>query len=159
METIAEARLYLRENLNVGATCPCCKQYVKLYKRKITGVTAAGLVILYRRNMRIGWNDYVCIPDLLTEKKYTDVTKLFYWDLIEPLIGKREEGSKRVGYWRLTQKGREFVEGKIAIDKNVFVYNNKVYRRSEEKATIKDCLGLKFDYEELMSDVKEPELF
>ena len=159
METIEQARLYLRENLNTGTTCPCCKQMVKLYKRKITGVTAAGLTILYRNNKRVGFMQYVSVPELLTDKKYTDVTKLYYWDLIEPLRSSREDGSKRVGMWRMTQKGIDFVEGKIAVDKNVFVYNNKVYRRSEEKATIRDCFGLKFNYEELMSDVKEPELF
>lgn len=159
METIEQAKIFLRENLNAGATCPCCKQLVKLYKRKITGATAAGLIILYRNNRRVGFDQYISVPEILTDKKYNDVTKLYHWGLIEPLLARREDGSKRVGMWRMTQKGIAFVEGRISVDKNVFVYNNKVYRKSEEKASIKDCLGDKFSYEDLMSDVKEPELF
>jgi hypothetical protein len=36
--------------------------------------------------------------------------------------------------------------------KNVFLYNNKIQGFSEETTTIKQALGDKFDFEELMSN-------
>ena len=33
--TLEEAKQFLRDRFENGAECPCCKQYVKLYKRKL----------------------------------------------------------------------------------------------------------------------------
>ena len=34
IETIKEGKEYLRKNFNEGVNCPCCNQFVKLYKNQ-----------------------------------------------------------------------------------------------------------------------------
>ena len=44
-----------------------------------------------------------------------DYAKLRYWDLIEPKPGTSDRGGRTNGFWRLTNKGRAFVNGEIAV--------------------------------------------
>ncbi|MCA9495771.1 MAG: hypothetical protein KC589_02420, partial [Nanoarchaeota archaeon] len=43
--TLEQAKKILRESIEKdGATCPCCNQFVKAYKRKITSSMAYSLI-------------------------------------------------------------------------------------------------------------------
>ena len=48
MNTIAEAKQYLRKNFKEGTVCPCCDKYVKAYKRKLNSGIARALIIMYK---------------------------------------------------------------------------------------------------------------
>lgn len=157
MTTIEEAKQFLRENWGGKIVlCPCCKQSVKLYERKITSSMAYGLILLYRYFRLSPHNAYVHIENYFKELKIAssirgDMVKLKYWGLIERSFGIRSDGSFRNGYYRITEKGTQFVLGGFQVPRCVKLFNNKFYGFSEEMTTIKEALGDKFNYRELMN--------
>ncbi len=152
METLSEAKEYLRNNWESGVECPCCSQLVKKYKRKLNSGMAYGLIEVYKFNKENGF-DWIHINELLQRKiamAQLEVPKLKYWGLIEHKEFSDNPDTKSSGYWRITLKGREFVEGRISVYKHVFVYNGKCQGFSDELTDIHEALGNKFKYPELM---------
>ena len=82
-----------------------------------------------------------------------DFAKLKFWKLLERQIGERDDGSARNGYWKITQKGYDFISGKAKIPKFINLYNQKFYGYAGELIDIKEALGNKFNYSELMGGV------
>jgi hypothetical protein len=154
--TLKEAKDVLRAEWNEGIECPCCTQFVKLYKRKITSSMAYALILLYRyfeANPDQEWvhmNDYLNTLDIPFPVKSGDNAKLRYWDLLEEKPEQRDDGSNRAGYWKLTELGREFVEGEITVRSHAKVFNSKSYGLTGVDVTIHEALGNKFNYDELM---------
>jgi hypothetical protein len=127
-----------------GTECPACEQHVQVYKRKIHASMAAMLIAMYRKAPVGTW---IYLPDL--PQKSRDGTGLAFWGLIEEERQRREDGG-RAGYWRVTWKGRRFVEGHVPVRKYAYVYNGRVLTHEGEHVYIENCLGNKFDYRELM---------
>lgn len=65
--------------------------------------------------------------------------KLRHWGLIE--AGER-------GEWRPTQRGVDFLEGRITVPKRVYVFNNEKRDESEEQVSARAALE-SFDYKEM----------
>lgn len=148
--SLKEAKKYLSDNFKDGADCPCCGQFVKKYKRKLNASMARTLIAIYR----VGGNWLHVKNHLRTLRLQNshDWTLLKYWDLIEPCIGLREDGSKRNGYYRITSKGKLFVESKVSVEKYVFLFDGKFLGFGKDKLiNIKDALGSKFNYDGLMA--------
>jgi hypothetical protein len=89
-----------------------------------------------------------------------DYAKLQYWGAIEEDAGRRADGSSRVGYWRITQIGAQWVTRSIRLPRYVRVYNSSAlgpptpYTKSGRLTSpvgIDDALGNKFDYDKLMA--------
>jgi len=175
METIKEAKAFLRENFEKGCKCPCCDSSVRLYKRKLNSGMALFLIGLYKLYMNNRGYEPVGVSSLSIkrgepifppEKFYQNkevfeimnikVTSLDYsvlkhFGLIESRVA--ENGKKDSGYWKLTGAGKDFiyyVGTPPTVPKHVFLYNNKRQGFSDETTTIKEALGDKFDYSELM---------
>lgn len=146
---VSEAREILldRENLEEGSDCPCCGQYVKSYRRNISGTIASLLIAAYQK---YGLKSFRPIDEF--GKNSPDFVKLRYWDLLKEVDPEayRDDGSNRTGKWRLTLGALQFVRGSSTRPKYAVIYNNKFLRFEGEPVTIRDCLGKKFDYEELM---------
>ena len=54
-----------------------------------------------------------------------DFHKFRYWEIVE--AGINDDSQKRdAGTWRITEKGRAFVEERITVPKLAYVYNRKV---------------------------------
>jgi hypothetical protein len=136
--TLGEARQWLRDRVAKGAECPCCTQYAKIYRRKLNSGMAISLIRMYRAG-GTGWVDVTIeIP-----ARHREEGKLRYWDLVEP-------GTTR-GVWKVTPKGEEFVKEEIKVPSHVDIYDDKMLRLVGDPIGIRDALGSKFDYEELMS--------
>lgn len=149
METIKEAKDFLRASYVRGATCPCCGLFVKLYKRKMGSVMARCLIRLSHLD------GYVHVREIvqgISDTGTNDFSKLLYWGLIEELPNK-DAKKKTSGYWRITPKGRDFVNRRIMVPRHVFVFNAVALKFSDETTSIIDALGAKFDYHELMRGV------
>lgn len=87
-------------------------------------------------------------------------TKPKYWDLIEEMPRDMDprvvEGvTKTSGNWRLTLRGKLFVEGKITIQEKAILFNKKCYGYTGKMATISDCLKKPFNYQELWEGTSE----
>lgn len=152
METIKEAKAHLRANFEKGVECPCCAQRVQQYKRKLNSGMALFLIGLWKLHNRQGLHRFHSSKDILSTMGLTatslDYSVLKHFDLIEPRLA--EQGKKDSGYWKMTLKGGAFTTLKIASPKHVFLYNNKRQGFSDETITIKEALGEKFDFDELM---------
>lgn len=157
--TLSAARDWLRNRVEAGAHCPCCSQYAKVYARTVTSTMAYALICIYHyfaENPEASW---LHVPDYLTRVcrvgptvRGGDWAKLTAWGLLEMRELDREDGSPRNGYYRITEKGKEFVRGTIALPRYALFYDGRVLRLDDDRRiTIGTALGKRFDYAELMS--------
>lgn len=150
--TLREVRDWLRTQAQDGAKCPCCRQNVKIYKRSLSNAPARTMIALYRHDAH---RDFVFLPPILDGMKGTPhqggyCTLGHYWDLLEQAEGIREDGSSRVGWWKLTDLGARFVRGAATVPKYAHIYNGRRLRLDGPEVTIRQALGRKFNYDDLM---------
>lgn len=143
--SLGDARDELRELVREGHRCPLCTQFVKVYRRKLTGSMAYMLTRMYRT----GRTDYVHLPSLREGDGSMDTTMAQYWGLIEEEKARRPDGG-RAGWWRITALGERFVRVHLRVPKYALVYDGRCLGMDGDLVSIIDCLGDKFDYRELM---------
>lgn len=156
MDTLQKAKDDLRENFDVGSECQCCGQFVKRYKRALNSSMSGMLIAVYINSGR----EYVHVNKLLSKNPRFrsvagggDFTKLAHWGLVEQQLGKRADGSKRNGWWRVTQRGEDFINQKILVASHVYLYNGNFIGYEEKSISILKSLGKKFNYDELMAGI------
>ena len=167
--TLTEATNYLRENFDKGAKCPCCGQFVKRYKRKLNASMAYVLILIDRWDRCPMVGDYVQGGEYLHVPSYLawsarrnpvmaaairgDWAKLKHWNLLAEWDTKRDDGSKRAGYYKMTSLGRAFVKGEIHAAAHIYMYNEDAQVDPDAPLiSIRDALGVKFSYDELMKE-------
>ena len=163
--SLEDAKKWLRARFSKGAPCPCCQQFVKLYKRSLSKSSAYVLLLMARYYNRVGVNpqDWLHVPSYVAEVAVGnprraaavrgDWAKMKHWGLIEEKPETRADGSPRVGYWRLTELGRKFVNREVKIPACIYLYNGELMQRAvEEQITIDDALSTDFSYSEIMGD-------
>lgn len=161
--TLEDAKKWLRARFGKGATCPCCRQYVKLYKRALSKSSAYVLLLMSCYFRGDSAEEWLHVPSYIAEMAGDnprraaavrgDWAKLKYWGLIEEKPDVRADGSPRVGYWKLTPLGRQFVNRQVMVPAYVYLYNGEPLQRTvEEMITIDDALGTEFSYAEIMGD-------
>lgn len=131
-----------------GFTCPCCSQYVRLYKRSFNSNMGLALTFLYKSN------GFVHLEDEMAKNGYKrcgDASYLVWYGFVEKLPLKREDNSKRNGYYKITGRGIMFMEGKITAKEKFLMYNNKCEGFDGKDITIQEALGTKFSFQKLMS--------
>lgn len=157
---IAAAKKKVRDGASAGCTCPVCGQYVKLYKRKLNSQMAHFLCRLYAVTKETGkqWHHVRSFLEA-GHKASSDGTYLRYWRMIEPMPKAdapeppdEKKTRKSMGYWRITNFGKTFAEGLSRVRAHVLVMAGKCEGFSEEKIDIREALGSKFDYAELMGE-------
>jgi hypothetical protein len=162
--TLSTAREFVRgaSQTNQADSCPCCGQYAKVYKRHITGAMACALIQIYRYYWRRSWSDeWLHVPKHLAALRFApgvqaswhggDWSKLRYWELITPKPDERADGSTRVGFYKITDLGRGFVERKMEVPKYAFIYAQTFLGLALPYITIEDALGSAFSYNDLMN--------
>lgn len=164
--TLEQAKAWLRARFNDGADCPCCHQHVKLYKRPLNAAMAYVLFLVYR------WHtgktagglpnpEWLHVPGHIAKEVAGnprraaavrgDWAKLTHWGLLEAQASKRDDGSKRTGYYRITERGIAFVRGMCTVQSYIYIYNETMLDRPiMERTSFRECLGLKFNYDDLM---------
>jgi hypothetical protein len=145
--TLEEARNGLQEALSQGdgALCPCCGQHAKVYKRKLNTEMAVWLIWLAKQ--------FTIQPDWVDVKETRlrggDYGKLVHWGLAVQCTN--ENPKKRTsGLWKPTELGLQFARGAISVPSHVYLYNNEVKGFSDTSTTIREALGNRFNYSELM---------
>ena len=146
-KTLAEAKQYLRDNFKTGTECPCCGKYVKAYKRKLNAGMARALIIIYKLtkdgNSVHVQSEFTKLGLRATTMDYAYLEK---WSLIE------QSGSN--GYWKITQRGKEFVEDDIDLPEYALVYNGNVYKWADNLVNIETALTEEFDLDEIIKIVE-----
>jgi hypothetical protein len=135
----------VKRGLREAKHCPCCGQLCKLYRRKLNSNMAVFLISLVREFRLTGqWVHY-------KKCHFTgrDYSYLLIWGLA--MTGEDDSGEKRTsGFWKPTQLGLDFVDGEIEVASHVFLFDNEVQGFSPEFVSIREALGNKFNYTELM---------
>jgi len=146
-KTLEEAKRWLRANWDEGVHCPACGQDVKRYKRKLSSGMATALIRLYHKS---GGNtlEWVHISEL-QPLNGGEFAQLKRWQFIDEHLNE-DETKRTSGTWRMTNRGIDFVRGKIKARSHVWTYNGKTVGWSDEHITIQQALGDKFNYTELM---------
>jgi hypothetical protein len=154
--SIKDAREYVKTGRIEGVYCPCCGQLAKVYRRQVHSTIARMLIrayLLYKNSVTPGRYFHLSyVIDGISSTGINDFSKLVYWDLIEEKEKDPTQTERRTsGYWRITEKGINFVLGNTLIDKYALIYDNMVLGFEGQKVNMKDCLGKRFNYEELMN--------
>jgi hypothetical protein len=146
--SLGEARDTLRDLVEDGHECPCCRQFARIYRRSIHASMASALVKLHQAAPVGTW---LTIADHLEHRELADAGKLAYWNLIAPDLETRDDGSARTGVWKVTAHGAAFVRGEIEVPRYARVYAQRCLGLVGPYVSIRFCLGKAFDYDELMN--------
>lgn len=151
--TLAEARDWLRSRLRSGEgdQCPCCRQRVQIYRRTINNQMALALIEMYlmEKNGNITLGDFIHVRKDLRSKSH-EVAQAEWWGLIES-DGARQDAGQRSGRWRLTDRGRQYVRGRLTIPRYALRFDGKTIGFDQtEMVTIQDALGQTFDLNGLL---------
>lgn len=148
---IAELRDDLKQKAaDKGCECPVCGQFAKVYRRSVNSTMANMLIRAYNEFHR----EWFHISDIGMGKGAGsgDFSKLQYFDLIQREDHNAgDQGKKTSGRWRITEFGVLFIQKQVYIQKYALVYNAEKLGYEGEHITIDECLGDKFDYNQLMA--------
>jgi len=139
--------------------CPACQQTVKVYKRALNKPMAQILGIIHAYYKLHSLEEWLHVDEHLKSYKINCryYSLLRFWGLIEQKDGLRPDGSNRLGYWRITEKGKMFVEGQIKVPKFFYMFNQGVEESLGELGFSADEIGFKqiveegkaFDYRDI----------
>lgn len=142
---LEEARRNTMSKSQEGIECPCCDQFVKVYKRKLNTNMALYLIRLY--NLGDG---VFHISEIKDANRGGDFSKMRFYGFIEEQIN--ESTSKRTsGMWKITEEGRSFVLKESKVHSHFKMYNGNLLGFVGDRIDIDEALGQKFDYTELMN--------
>lgn len=132
------------------ALCPCCSRTANLAQRRVHSALAMMLCQLYKKSMLIYArpDGFVHLDEFKTiPTAGNDFSIVGHWKLAKPAPKDLDHGiSNWSGFWGLTDRGCEFVEGKLSIEKSLWIFDDRVMKKSEQTVGVQDCLGSKFDY-------------
>jgi hypothetical protein len=146
-----------------GDVCDVCGRSGKLQHRRIYKAVAVALHKIYvqqciyldRDPESEGWV-YIRNTETNTGVEHiktgtNDYSKLKFWGILEPKPND-DKSKKDSGSWRVTPKGVRFIHNKIAVPRYIWVYNDRVYDKSDDDLIyFRDCFNDHFDYEEYMN--------
>jgi hypothetical protein len=145
LEPLLEAKKWVQAERAEGVTCPCCDQFVKVYRRGLHKTMVGSLVQMYRSHGQ-RWAHL-----LRSGSKGGDEAKLRYWGLLEEETSINREDGGRAGYWRVTDRGVAFIRGAAIVPRYSLVFNAECIGHDGELIDIHKALGERFHYEELMN--------
>jgi len=151
-ETVTQAQLNLADKMDDGADCPCCGQMVKIYRRKLNSHMAHSLLVLvrlYADNPR-----FYHVDEIGNASKGGDFAKLAWWGLIEQ-NGNDDPDKRTSGEWVPTANGIGFAHRVRSVPAAVLIYNNQRIGYDNNDIDIREALGSKFSYAELMAGMSE----
>lgn len=151
---VLKSELFTPSNLKEGTKCRVCNQNVKMYKKSIDSEMAKYLIEIYKQDKKTPNKIWFHVEgDLgVTLKVGGSWAKLRFWELIEEKPKDPENKAKRTsGLWRITDKGKRFVLLQDSVKKYVKLYNQTFYGFEGEDSDIREALGEKFNYSNLMS--------
>lgn len=134
--------------------CPCCNQKIQVWRKSIISTAVASLCQLVRMyDGKPIHHDKFTV--LLKDRNFS---QLVLWGLIEP-AAPRTATENSAGMWSPTEKGIQFVKGQITIPQYVETYNNNLLSFDGPEIGVIEALRQKFDYNDLLADQKQLNLF
>lgn len=143
-----------------GGICPCCTQIVKTYVRKFSSTMALTVIWLYKMEEagKLPPGAYIHIgknaPRRIVRTGGTP-SQCGWWGLIEAQRNEDDPTKKNIGFWRLTDRGRDFAKGLTTIESHCQhgpLVPGGVVLLDDAYVTIVEALGEHFDYSEMMGE-------
>lgn len=153
--TLSEARNMVQEKIKEGVACPCCSQWVQKYRYSFHSGMVKALVYIYLayENKEVKEGEFFHVEKYLKEKKvnfHGYHSKLKFWGLIEQQ--ENDDFSKKYsGFWRITEKGRDFTQGNIALPMYAWLHNGELFGFEGKEVTIEQIKTKNFNYSEMMN--------
>ena len=132
--------------------CQCCGRWTQAYKRQIHHSIARSLISLYHIQNTGYEREYFHTSKFCKTDTGSDFAIAKHWGLIEAAQDV-PEGKRTSGFWRITPKGKLFVTNKDLIKKYALIYDDRLLGFDGKDISITDCLGKKFNYDQLMAGV------
>ena len=152
MDLKAASTQFFKEAAEKGGTCPCCHRWGKFNQFHITPATLGRILLWFRRqhlNEADAWVDIRATPQWLVGRSMH--ARLKHWRLLERKPKDPENTKEKTsGFWRITEDGLLFAEGKLRVPEIAWVYDDKCLKKSGPKVGIRQCVE-GFDYTEMMS--------
>jgi hypothetical protein len=156
---LATARDWLHNKLDDGAQCPCCDQHAQRYYRTLNSGIGRWLLALVAMRPE-GATNWVSTKDVIQHAAARRgfgsslgsgeaPSLLPFWGLIETRPSD-DPDKKHSGVWRPTKDGYDFAHDRKRVPRRAVVYNNVLDRLEGDLIGIRECLGKKFSYDELM---------
>lgn len=152
--TLGQARARLEPLASVGVDCPCCRQHVRVYRRKLTSVAARAVAALYREHAT-GYGHMAAVarkhlPDVASQGGYLVLGE--HWGLIEAEKTVRRDRGARSGFWRVTPLGEAWLAGETSVPLYARIYNGRCLALEGEMVGREQALGEHFDFVALMAN-------
>jgi hypothetical protein len=161
LASVKEASEWLTKHAaNESLECPVCHQLVKYYARGFDRERLMVLRGLFEFDTLVQPNGFMHVDRYMAskhEKNHRHYGDLQYWGLIESNATVKLADIPRLGYWRLTQTGRDFWLCKIKIPKMFWMYNRQVVFFSPIMWSIREAVVEAeggFNYDKVMADVR-----
>ena len=137
-------RAWMAPQLEQGTSCPCCDRFTKIYKRKFNSGMACFLIDFYKKygTSAVNMSDHHPVDQ--QRAHHQEYEKLPHWGLLT-----RTDSSPHL--WSVTPLGVLFLRGETGISKWVWLKHGVCVQKSKDKINIRQALGSKFDYKELMA--------
>lgn len=129
--------------------CRCCGHIKRTYTRSFNSNMAMCLIALVKYEI----NGYIKVEDFLLKQGYErcgDFSYLTHYGFLRKQGGLRDDTSTRTGYYQITSAGIMFAENKITAKEHFIICENRLLGFEGKDIAIKDALGTKFNYSELM---------
>lgn len=167
---LAEVKKHIEDNAKDGVRCPACGRYCKVYQYHLHSSMVEcliGLVRAYKRKLE----KYSKLPEMPPGGVWVHVRSVSvrggnatnrgghlakgqHWGLVEPKPNDEDPTKRSSGYWRPTQLAMDFVNDLTELPKYVLLYQNEVQGLAPKTIGIKEALGKRINYEELMASAK-----
>ncbi len=160
-EFLSEARERVEAFRAKGIVCPCCNQLAKEYRRKLNCGMVLSLIHIWRqtrrKNPEDGWLHISQFGAYSKNGVISNITnmeynKLRFWGLLKSR-GDDGTNTPSAGFWKITPRGERFLKGQLTCQKYIILYDNEFVGFDGDRITIRDALGSKFDFDELMHGI------
>jgi len=138
----------LNASMEEGAPCPCCGQGVRLYRRKLNANMVRFLIsLVYKSTASEPWVHH-------SDLTYTgrDYNYIKDWGLAETRRSE-DPDKKDTGFWKPTDTGLAFVQGRLRVPSHIYAYNGTCYGFTSRMVTISEALGQPFRFDELLAGI------
>ena len=154
-QTVEFAQRRVASFMDEGTRCPCCGQHVEVRHEVMTRSVAEPLIWMAENYAEIDWSASRAV---LTESRWVSVaesgpksfrsarhyTRAKYWGLIEKLEGDTIGDDLKSGMWRITQRGVDFVSGRVLLPKRAVVYLGQLRGYEGDLVDIEQTLKREF---------------
>lgn len=125
--------------------CPKCGQLVRTWKKHLVSTAVASLcrLVAMYDGVPLHHDDFTV---LLKDRNFS---QLRLWGLVEP-SGNGDPTKRSSGRWVPTRHGIEFVRGEAQVRRYVVTKHNHIQRFEGGLIGVREALGTRFDYRELL---------